>query len=265
MVEFFSEERARFYAAELYMALDFLHKRSIVYRDLKPENILVDPSGHVKLTDFGLAKELQRNEQDEEQKQGRTKTFCGTDEFLAPELILRQAYGESVDWWALGVLIFEMITGWPPWESENRKVLFDKILAEPVPLSHPNLSADAKDLIKKMLRKRPEDRIKPDDIRKHPFFASIDFEKLMAKEVPAPFKPDLKSPTDDKFFDPSATKDDPMKDSPSGQLSKSKKGSDSRTNTVIVESYFKNFTFSPNSPTVNDNVSGDSAKPNKIK
>ena len=190
LVEVLSEERARFYAAEIYLALAFLHSHSIVYRDLKPENVLIDLEGHVKLTDFGLAKELQHKEHDEKEC---TKTFCGTDEYLAPELILRQSYGETVDWWALGILLYEMLTGWPPWSEDNRKILFDKILTEQLPLSHPNLSADAKDLLRKMLRKRPEDRIKPADVKKHPFFATMNFDKLLAKEIPPPFKPELVS------------------------------------------------------------------------
>ncbi len=187
IVKFLPEERARFYAAEIFLALDFLHRRHIVYRDLKPENIMIDSSGHVRLTDFGLAKELVIQEKG-------THTFCGTDEFLAPELLLHKPYGDSVDWWALGILIYEMITGWPPWEDENRRQLFDKILGQPLPLSNAHLSADAKDLLGKMLRKHPEDRIKPDDIRKHPFFATIDFERLLMKEAVPPFKPDLVSP-----------------------------------------------------------------------
>eukprot|EP00829_Urostomides_striatus_P015531 TRINITY_DN4899_c0_g1_i1.p1 TRINITY_DN4899_c0_g1~~TRINITY_DN4899_c0_g1_i1.p1 ORF type:complete len:243 (+),score=61.11 TRINITY_DN4899_c0_g1_i1:56-784(+) len=142
--EMFTEERAKFYAAEILLALEFLHKRHIVYRDLKPENVLIDLDGHVKLTDFGLSKEL---------VEGKTNTFCGTDEYLAPEIILNEPYNESVDWWALGVLLFEMLTGWAPWEDNNRKGLFGKIVKLPVDLTHKNISESAGDLIKKMLAK----------------------------------------------------------------------------------------------------------------
>lgn len=187
--ECFTESRAQFYAAEIILALDFLHSKNIIYRDLKPENLLIDAEGHIKLTDFGLAKELQLGETNAP----RTKTFCGTNEYLAPEVILGLLYGESVDWWALGIVIYEMLTGWPPWSDENREILFRMIIKEP--LYTDNLTPVAKDLLKKMLAKRIEDRIKPHDIKKHPFFVSINFEKLLAKEITSPFKPDLVSST----------------------------------------------------------------------
>lgn len=187
--EYFTEPRAQFYAAEIILALDFLHSKSIIYRDLKPENLLIDAEGHIKLTDFGLAKELQLSGTDAP----RTKTFCGTNEYLAPEVILGLSYGESVDWWALGIVIYEMLTGWPPWSDENRETLFRMIIKEP--LCTDNLTPVAKDLLKRMLAKRVEDRIKPCDIKKHPFFASINFERLLAKEITPPFKPDLVSYT----------------------------------------------------------------------
>ncbi len=186
-VEFFTEDRAKFYAAEILLALEFLHKRHIVYRDLKPENVLLDTEGHVKITDFGLAKQL---EQDADHS--RTTTFCGTDEYLAPEIILNEPYNESVDMWALGILIYEMLTGWAPWQDSNRKVLFDKIVSAPADLSHPNLSANAKDLLRKMLAKKVEERLRtPADIKKHPFFAGIDFHKLYMRSIKPPFKPEI--------------------------------------------------------------------------
>jgi serum/glucocorticoid-regulated kinase 2 len=183
-VEYFPEYRAQFYAAEILLALEFLHSKNIIYRDLKPENVLIDAKGHIKLTDFGLAKELEISEA------RRTKTFCGTNEYLAPEVILGELYGESVDWWALGIVIYEMLTGWPPWTDDNRETLFKRILTEPLPINE-RLSATAIDLLKKMLVKRIKDRIKPANIKKHPFFASINFEKLLAKNVEPPFVPTL--------------------------------------------------------------------------
>eukprot|EP00826_Nyctotherus_ovalis_P049482 TRINITY_DN5992_c0_g1_i1.p1 TRINITY_DN5992_c0_g1~~TRINITY_DN5992_c0_g1_i1.p1 ORF type:complete len:363 (-),score=132.27 TRINITY_DN5992_c0_g1_i1:1249-2337(-) len=233
--EYFPEARARFYAAEVLLALEFMHSRNIIYRDLKPENILIDQHGNIKVTDLGLAKELTFTELN---GKGRTKTFCGTNEYIAPELILGQAYGESVDWWSLGILIYEMLTGWPPWSDDNRDLLFKKIVFEPLSVEDERLSLHARDLLEKMLRKKPEERIAPADIKKHPFFAPIDFEKLLAKKIEPPFKPDLKSPTDDKYFDQSVVQEDPMKESPAVALSNSKK-----------DSYFNSFSFSPGSNT----------------
>ena len=187
IAETFPEARTQFYAAEIFLALEFLHSKHIIYRDLKPENILIDVDGHIKLTDFGLAKELQISETSEP----RTKTFCGTNEYLAPEIILGQSYGESVDWWSLGIVIYEMLTGWPPWTDDNREVLFKKILTEPVPLDNENLTASAIDLLGKMLTKRIKERITPNEIKNHPFFATIDFQQLLDKKIPPPFKPEL--------------------------------------------------------------------------
>ena len=184
--EYFSEARTKFYAAEILLALEFLHKKNIMYRDLKPENVLLDTDGHVKITDFGLAKELSSTSQ--------TSTFCGTDEYLAPEIILNVPYNESVDIWALGVLIYEMLTGWAPWQERNRKKLFDNILYNPLDLSHPNFSASARDLLKRMLEKIPEDRLKlPAEIKKHEFFAGIDFNKLYIKAIKPTFVPKIVS------------------------------------------------------------------------
>jgi serum/glucocorticoid-regulated kinase 2 len=187
LCEFFSEQRAQFYAAEIFLALEFLHSKNIIYRDLKPENLLIDADGHIKLADFGLAKELQIREENAP----RTKTFCGTNEYIAPEVILGQSYGESVDWWSLGIVTYEMLTGWPPWSDENREVLFKRIILEPLPFDHENLTSTAKDFLQKMLVKQVEDRIKPSDMKKHPFFSSISFDKLLAKQIAPPFKPDL--------------------------------------------------------------------------
>lgn len=180
----FPERKAQFYAAEILLVLEFLHSKNIIYRDLKPENVVIDTEGHIKLTDFGLAKELEG----EEQMQARS--FCGTNEYLAPEVILGASYGESVDWWALGVVIYQMLTGWPPWNDDCPELLFRKIVTEPLCMDE-KLTPVAFDLLKKMLTKRIKERIKPDKIKKHPFFASVDFDKLLAKKVTPPFVPNL--------------------------------------------------------------------------
>ena len=185
-VDYFPEDRAKFYAAEILLALEFLHNKHIIYRDLKPENVLLDTEGHIKITDFGLAKQLET-----ESELSKTSTFCGTDEYLAPEIILNEPYRESVDMWALGILIYEMITGWAPWRDDNRKILFEKIVSQPLDLSHPNLSPNAKDLLNKMLTKKISERIKTPEIKKHPFFSSMDFHKIYMKSIKPPFKPDV--------------------------------------------------------------------------
>eukprot|EP00494_Astrolonche_serrata_P030119 UN30386 len=122
---YFSETRTRFYAAEIILALECLHKHGIVYRDMKPENLLLDDQGHIRLTDFGLSK-------DDLKGNSITHTFCGTPEYLAPEVIRQEGYGKAVDWWALGVLIYEMLTGLPPFYNKNLRDMYDAILHQPL-------------------------------------------------------------------------------------------------------------------------------------
>ena len=120
----FSEPRAKLYAAEIYLALSFLHKHDIVYRDLKPENILVDGDGHLRVTDFGLSKDGVSGAG----KEGGTGTFCGTPEYLAPEILANKGHGKAVDWWSFGTLVFEMLKGLPPFYDQNMQRMYDKIL-----------------------------------------------------------------------------------------------------------------------------------------
>ena len=135
----FSEERIRLYAAEISLALNHLHSMDIVYRDLKPENILIDSDGHICITDFGLSKEITPEE-------GATHTFCGTPEYLAPEVLKGQGHGCPVDWWSLGTLIYEMFTGLPPFYSQNINIMYQKILNGE--LRFPDfMSPDASDLL----------------------------------------------------------------------------------------------------------------------
>jgi serine/threonine protein kinase len=174
----FSDEVARFYAAEVILALEHLHNQDIVYRDLKPENILLDHSGHIKITDFGFAKVVKE----------RTWTVCGTPEYLAPEIILNKGYGKSVDWWALGVLIYEMLCGFTPFYDENPYEIYEKIVAGKV--RYPSqVNPTAKGLISNLLQvdltKRYGNlRNGIDDIKNHPWFEGLDwnaFSKLVSK------------------------------------------------------------------------------------
>ncbi|KAI8835922.1 kinase-like domain-containing protein [Chytridium lagenaria] len=166
----FSEERAKFYTCELICALQHLHKYNIVYRDLKPENILLDSNGHISLTDFGLCKENLSFDE-------TTNTFCGTAEYLAPEVLTGQGYGKAVDWWSLGILFYEMTTGLPPFYSEN--------LLERDP--------------KRRFGASPEDA---EEIKRHRYFSDVDWEKLLKKQVKPPYKPKVESEMDTSNFDP---------------------------------------------------------------
>ncbi|RKO96047.1 Pkinase-domain-containing protein, partial [Caulochytrium protostelioides] len=160
----FHEDRARFYSAELLCALDCLHGYNIVYRDLKPENILIDYTGHIALCDFGLCK-LNMKEGN------KTNTFCGTPEYLAPELLLGQGYTKVVDWWTLGILLWEMLTGLPPFYDENTNEMYRKILSDELVFS-PEVSPTAKDLLSRLLQRDPKKRLGnngADEIKKHPF------------------------------------------------------------------------------------------------
>lgn len=206
----FSEETACFYLAEITLALEHLHSCGIIYRDLKPENILLDKDGHVKLTDFGLCKEALEDGE-------TTHTFCGTVEYMAPEVLLRSGHAKSVDWWSLGALMFDMLTGGPPFTASTRKKTIDKILH--CKLMLPNyLSPESRDLIKKLLRRQAPQRLGSgaEDgllIRRHQFFRSCNWADLIAKRVKPPFKPLLKSDDDVSQFDTQFTRMTPV-DSP---------------------------------------------------
>ncbi len=184
----FDINRSRFYTAELLCALECLHGFNVIYRDLKPENILLDYSGHIALCDFGLCK-LDMKDED------RTNTFCGTPEYLAPELLLGQGYTKSVDWWTLGVLLYEMLTGLPPFYDENTNEMYRKILSEPLHFPSSDIvPAAAKDLLTKLLERKPELRLGANgasEIKAHPFFNSIDWRKLLQRKYEPTFKPNV--------------------------------------------------------------------------
>lgn len=142
----FTEQRSRFYAAEILLALDYLHALGIIYRDLKPENILLDSEGHIKLTDFGLSKQFFGNEAEK-----KAFSFCGTPEYLAPEILKGTGHDKSVDFWSLGALLYEMLAGAPPFYSKNRDQMFRNMLTKPVDMK-PHFSAQAVDLLKQLLQ-----------------------------------------------------------------------------------------------------------------
>jgi len=184
----FDINRSRFYTAELLCALECLHGFNVIYRDLKPENILLDYSGHIALCDFGLCK-LDMKDED------RTNTFCGTPEYLAPELLLGAGYTKTVDWWTLGVLLYEMLTGLPPFYDENTNEMYRKILSEPLHFPGPEVVPPAaKDILTKLLNRKPELRLGANgasEIKAHPFFHSIDWRKLLQRKYEPTFKPNV--------------------------------------------------------------------------
>jgi len=192
----FSAKTARFYAAEIVLALEFMHNLHIVYRDLKPENLLLDAKGHIKVTDFGFAKVVPDN---------RTFTLCGTPEYLAPEVIKGKGHGTEVDWWALGILVFEMLAGFPPFYDENPFGIYEKILLGRISFpSH--FDSSARDLVKKLLasdRTRRLGNLKDGalDVKKHRFFKGLDWDAMAKRKVPAPIVPQVDHPGDTSNFE----------------------------------------------------------------
>ena len=229
----FNEDRTRFYVAQLAMALSHLHRCGVVYRDLKPENILLSAEGNIVITDFGLSKQLAPD--------GSTQTFCGTPEYLAPEILKGSSHGTAVDWWSLGTFMYEMITGLPPFYSPNMNIMYQKILSSEI--KYPNyMSAEAQSLLAGLLNRDPEKRLGTtaeqdgDDVFAHPFFSGIDWDKLYKKAIPPPFVPTVRDITDlsniDRAFTSERAVDSVVEDSVIAQ---------------VAEADFEGFTFQADS------------------
>ncbi|PWZ01971.1 hypothetical protein BCV70DRAFT_54197 [Testicularia cyperi] len=202
----FTPRRAKFYAAEVLLALEYFHKQGIIYRDLKLDNILLTLDGHIKVADYGLCKE-------EMWYGNTTSTFCGTPEFMAPEILLEQRYGRAVDWWAFGILIYEMLLGQAPFRGDDEDEIFDAIL-EDEPLYPLHMPADSVSILEKLLTRDPTRRLgsgptDAEEIKNHPFFRDVNWDDMFHKRVPPPFCPTLKNPSDTSWFDTEFTSEKP--------------------------------------------------------
>jgi len=185
---------AVFYGAQITVMFEHLHGKNIVYRDLKPENLLITADGYLKLTDFGFAKVVE----------GRTYTLCGTPEYLAPEILLNKGHGKPVDWWTLGIIIYEMIAGIDPFTDEDPMAIYQKILKGKVKFPK-NFDKDAKSIVKHLLvadlsKRYGNLKNGVDDIKNHRWFKEINFDSLIHKTIPAPYKPVVRSADDTSNF-----------------------------------------------------------------
>ena len=197
----FPEETVKFYAVQIILAIGYLHEQGIVHRDLKLENILIDEDGYLKVIDFGLAKILKNEEE--------TMTFCGTPEYIAPEVISRKGHDKAVDWWAIGILIYEMLIGVTPFYNKNRnmmlsKIQFSKIVFPDKKKYKIEYSDEVQDIISKLLNKEKDNRLGSEEGMKevlaHKWFKDIDVEKVKDKTIKPPFVPSLSSDSDTKYY-----------------------------------------------------------------
>eukprot|EP01117_Protostelium_nocturnum_P008951 TRINITY_DN3213_c0_g1_i1.p1 TRINITY_DN3213_c0_g1~~TRINITY_DN3213_c0_g1_i1.p1 ORF type:complete len:442 (+),score=185.70 TRINITY_DN3213_c0_g1_i1:123-1448(+) len=196
----FTPERVRYYCAEIVLGIEYLHNSGVIYRDLKPENILLTNEGHIILTDFGISKEGLIADD------ARTATFCGTPEYLAPEVLQGKGYGKAIDWWSFGTLMFEMLTGLPPFYSQDVQQMYFRIMHAKLEFPQDVGDDTTRNIINSLLERDPTKRLAdPKSIKSHPYFNSIDWDKLLRKEIPPPFIPPVKGQTDTSMVDPTFT------------------------------------------------------------
>lgn len=235
----FSEDRTRFYSAQILLALDYLHENGIIYRDLKLENLLLDREGHIKIADFGLCKEDIRFG-------STTRTFCGTPEYLAPEVLEDTDYGRAVDWWGLGVVMYEMMCGRLPFYSRDHDTLFELILVKDAQFP-PSLTQEARSLLSGLLIKDPRRRLGGgvDDAKEimiHPFFMPVNWQLMLERKIPVPFKPQVTSDTDTRYFDSEFTGETVELTPPDPQLGQL----NSITEEAEQPAYFQEFSYHGN-------------------
>ncbi|KAI8447272.1 AGC protein kinase, partial [Phakopsora pachyrhizi] len=201
-------DRARFYAAEIAEGVISLHRSGVIYRDLKPENILIAFDGHIVLTDFGLSKQFSRNNDGEpsQEEDERTMTFCGTAEYLAPEVLLGEPYSYEVDWWSFGTMLYEMLSGLTPFWSEDHATMYRRVLHDELTFSEDSnrfMDHDTKTLLRGLLQRNPSVRMSGDRIKKHPYFGMIDWDHVRHKRYIPPYVPAVNpnDATDTQNFD----------------------------------------------------------------
>lgn len=211
-----------------------LHAKGVIYRDLKPENVLIGNDGYLKITDFGLSK----TGLDSQRKGEKTYSFCGTPEYLAPEIIEGIGHDKSVDWWSLGAILYEMLSGMPPHYQKNRKQMLRDIVEKQVPMQS-KFSSDAVSLLKSLLERNPSKRLGTgpagtENMKKHPFFQKINWENLDAKKIKPEVVPYVSGQADcrniDKMFTNERAKETPADES-------------AMTNTIKKETNFNDWTF----------------------
>jgi len=191
----FQDLTSRFYAAQITCIFEYLHSKNIIYRDLKPENILVASDGYLKLTDFGFAKVIEY----------RTYTLCGTPEYIAPEVLLNKGHGKPVDWWTLGILIFEMIVGYPPFIDDEPMGIYQKILGGKIVFPK-YFDKNGRTLVKRLLthdlgKRYGNLRAGVEDIKQHRWFSGLNWDDLLDKKLTAPYLPTVRGPDDTSNFE----------------------------------------------------------------
>ncbi|KAM7018806.1 LOW QUALITY PROTEIN: cGMP-dependent protein kinase 2 [Tautogolabrus adspersus] len=210
----FDEQTAKFCVGCVTEAFDYLHRKGVLYRDLKPENLMLDTEGYIKLVDFGFAKKIRCGQ--------KTWTFCGTPEYVAPEIILNKGHNFSVDFWSLGILVFELLTGSPPFSGSDQMMTYTFILKGIEKMDFPKkISKRPEDLIRKLCRRNPAERLGNlkngiTDIKKHRWFNGFNWEGLKVRTLPSPLKRELSGPTDHSYFDSYPPDDDSPPDELSG-------------------------------------------------
>ena len=234
----FPESIAKFYIIEIILGLEFLHKNNVIYRDLKPENILMDTEGHLKISDFGLSKIL-------DEPDDKAYTLCGTPQYIAPEMLKKKGYDKTVDWWALGCLLYEMITGYLPFHIPKGNKIDPKIYEKPLNFP-PNISPDAINLINQLLKENPKKRLgygesDAKQIKAHKFFEGIEWEKYWEKKIDPPFVPNLDSEIDLKYFDKMFT-DEPVTSNRPTVMSRSRAPTQFQGFTYVTQSVVNEMT-----------------------